>query len=119
MKTIRISIAALAATAALWAVPALAAEHERNARAQGAPGHFCKQANPALEPGSPQFRECVRLAAKARGQARNGDDEGGNPNVRSRSAPGRFCQANGADPGSEAFRNCVRTAAKASRAARS
>ena len=112
------SIAALAATAALGAVPALAAD-SRNARAEGAPGYFCKQANPALKPGSPEFRECVRLAAKARGQARNGDQEGGKPNVRSRTAPGRFCQANGADPGSEAFRDCVRTAAKARRAARS
>ncbi len=121
MKTVRMSIAALAATAALGAVPALAVENDRNARAQGAPGYFCKQAEPALEPGSPQFRECVRLAAKARGQAKNGDQEGGNPNVRSRTAPGRFCQAdpNGADPGSEAFRECVREAAKARRAARS
>lgn len=123
MKTVRMSIAALAATAALGAVPALAAE-ERNPRAAGAPGYFCKQAKPALEPGSPQFKECVRLAAKARGQAKNGDQTGGNPNVRSRTAPGRFCQADppngaGADPGSQAFRDCVRTAAKARRAARS
>ena len=118
MKTLRMSIAALAATAALGAVPALAVEDGRNARAQGAPGYFCKQAEPALEPGSPQFRECVRLAAKARGQARNGDQDGGDPNERSRTAPGRYCQANGADPGSQAFRDCVRTAAKARRAAR-
>jgi hypothetical protein len=114
------SIAALAATAALGAVPALAVEDGRNARAQGAPGYFCKQV-PGVEPGSPQFKTCVQLAAKARGQAKNGNHEGGNPNVRSRTAPGRFCQAdpNGADPGSEAFRNCVRTAAKARSAARS
>lgn len=115
MKTVRMSIAAVAATVALGAVPALAAE-ERNARAEGAPGYFCKKSG--AEPGSREFRECVRLAAKARGQARNGDQDGGNPNARSRSAPGRFCQANGADPGSEAFRDCVRTAAKARRAAR-
>ncbi|MBA3422809.1 MAG: hypothetical protein H0U12_13140 [Thermoleophilaceae bacterium] len=121
MKTVRMSIAALAATAAVGAVPAFAVEDGRNARAQGAPGYFCKQSKPELKPGSPEFRECVRLAAKARGQAKNGDQDGGNPNVRSRTAPGRFCQANpdGADPGSEAFRNCVRTAAKARRAARS
>lgn len=117
MKTIRMSIAALAATAALGAVPALAVEDSRNARAQGAPGYFCKQSE--AKPGTTEFKECVRLAAKARGQARNGDHEGGDPNVRSRTAPGRFCQANRADPRSEAFRDCVRTAAKARRAARS
>ncbi len=117
MKTVRMSIAALAATAALGAVPAFAVDDGRNARAQGAPGYFCKQAG--AERGTTEFRTCVRLAAKARGQARNSDHEGGNPNVRSRTAPGRFCQANGADPGSQAFRYCVRTAAKARRAARS
>lgn len=116
MKTVRMSIAALAATAVLGAAPALAAEDGRNARAQGAPGFFCKQSG--AEPGSPQFKACVQLAAKARGQARNGDQAGGDPSERSRTAPGRFCQANGADPGSEAFRQCVRTAAKARRAAR-
>ena len=117
MKTIRLSLAALAATAALGAVPALAVEDERNPRAAGAPGYFCKKSG--AEPGTLEFRECVRLAAKARGQARGGDQEGGDPSERSRSAPGRFCQANGADPGSEAFRLCVRTAAKARRAAQS
>lgn len=118
MKTLRMSIAALAATAALGAVPALAVEdNSRNARAQGAPGYLCKPGG--VKPPQPQFRECVRLAAKARGQARNGDQDGGNPNVRSRTAPGRFCQANGADPGSQPFRDCVRTAAKARRTARS
>jgi hypothetical protein len=116
LKTLRMSIAVLAATAALGAVPALAAE-ERNARAEGAPGYFCKKSG--AEPGTTEFRECVRLAAKARGQAKNGDQEGGDPSERSRTAPGRFCQANGADPGSEAFRLCVRTAAKARRTARS
>lgn len=117
MKTIRITLAALAATAALGAVPALAVEDERNARAEGAPGYFCKKSG--AEPKQPAFRECVRLAAKARRQARHGDQEGGDPSKRSRSAPGRYCQANGADPGSEAFRDCVQTAAKARRAARS
>lgn len=113
------TIAGLAATVVLGAVPALAAEEgdqSRNARAQGAPGFFCKQSG--AQPGSPEFRACVRLAAKARSQAENGEEEGGNPNARAAGAPGRFCQANGADPGSEAFRACVRTAAKARRAAR-
>ena len=118
MKTVRMLIAAVAAAAALGAVPALAAEdNSRNVRAQGAPGYFCKQSG--AKPGTTEFRDCVRLAAKARGHAKNGDQTGEKPNVRSRTAPGRFCQANGADPGSEAFRLCVREAAKARRAARS
>lgn len=103
------TITALAATLALGAVPALAQEDgSRNARAQGAPGFFCKQAG--AQPGSPPFKACVQLAAKARGQAQNGDGDGGDPNARSKTAPGRFCQANGAALGSEAFRSCVRTA---------
>ncbi len=124
MKTVRISIAALAAGAALGAVPALAAE-ERNARAAGAPGYFCKQqAPPNVKPQQPAFRECVRLAAQGRRQAERGDKSGGRPNVRAQGAPGRFCQADrgeveGADPGSEAFRLCVRKAAQARRAVRS
>lgn len=118
MKTIRISLAALAATAALGAVPALAVEDERNARAEGAPGYLCKQ-RPEAESKQPGYRNCVRLAAKARRQARNGDHEGGNPNERARTVPGRYCQAHKAHPGSQAFSDCVRTAAKARRAARS
>ena len=118
LKKVRMTLTALAATLALGAVPALAQEDgSRNARAQGAPGFFCKQAG--AQPGSPQFKACVQLAAKARGQAQNGDGDGGDPNARSKTAPGRFCQANGAAPGSEAFRSCVRTAAKARRSARS
>jgi hypothetical protein len=120
LKRAQITIAALATTVALAAVPALAVEsgdQDRDARAQGAPGFFCKQAG--AKPGSPEFRTCVRLAAKARGQAENGEDEGGNPNARAAGAPGRFCKANGAEPGSEAFRTCVRTAAKARRVAQS
>lgn len=111
---------AVAAAIAALAVPAVAqaGDDNRNQRAEQAPGYFCKQQG--AEPRTQEFRDCVRLAAKARRQAENGDQSGGNPNAHRRGALGRFCQSgeDGADPRSEAFRDCVRTAAKARRAAR-
>lgn len=88
----------------------------RGARSEGAPGRFCMAQG--ARPGSRAFRECVRLAAAARGRAQNGNKRGGNPNSRRADAPGRFCQASGANPGSRAFSECVTLAAKAQRAAR-
>lgn len=87
------------------------------ARSEGAPGRYCMAQG--ARPGTRQFRECVRQAAKARSRARNGDKRGGKPNSRAADAPGRFCQANGANPGSRAFSQCVPLAAKARRIARS
>ena len=79
---------------------------------ESAPGNFCQRMG--NRPGTPAFRNCVRTAAKARSQARNGDKRGGNRRFPAESNAGRFCKANGAFPPSKAFKNCVKTANKAS-----
>lgn len=116
------SLAILGVCAALVggavAGPATADDHDdgpRNARANGAPGYFCKQQG--AQPGTDAWRDCVRRAAKARAQAGEDDTEDAGEGL-SRSATGAYCQANGASPGSDAFRQCTTTARKAARAAR-
>jgi hypothetical protein len=100
--------------------PAAAAEEDggpRSERAKGAPGYFCKQQG--AQPGSDAWRDCIRLAAKARAQAGEEEDEAQDAGeARARSATGAYCLANGASPGSEAFGQCARTARKAARTAR-
>lgn len=109
---------AAASVALVAAAPAGAQEQGDKNRAEQAgqtPPEYCKQ---FAVPRTADFRECVVLAARALRKGENGDQSGGNPNIRATGAPGRFCQSNGSQPKSEAFRDCVRVAAKARRAAR-
>ncbi len=48
--------------------PSLDAAAKQYGNDAGAPGRFCQQAG--FQPGSPGFKNCVRQAAKARGQRR-------------------------------------------------
>ncbi len=106
MKTIRTTIAALAATVALGAGPALAAERETNPnpRAAGAPGQVCK---PLKAVSQQAFKECVRTVAKSRGSS----SQGNVPNPRAAGAPGQVCKPLKA-VSQQAFKECVRTVAK-------
>ncbi len=90
--------------------PDLDAAKSQYGRGAGAPGRFCQQVG--FQPGSPGFKNCVRQAAKARGQARNGNKRGGNKFPGGGPA-GEFCKANGAFPGSDAYKKCFKSAIKA------
>lgn len=91
--------------------PDLDAAKSQYGRGAGAPGRFCQQVG--FQPGSPGFKNCVRQAAKARGQGRNGNKRGGNKSFPGGGSPGKFCKANGANPGSDAFKKCFKSATKA------
>ena len=91
--------------------PDLDAAGSQYGRGAGAPGRFCQQSG--IRPGTPAFSNCVRTAAMARGQARNGNKRGGNRGFPAGGKAGKFCRANGAFPPSKAFRDCFKTANKA------